>query len=116
MQHCTFWPTTLDKIRRRYLERPPIRAPYSPSKDEMTKNGGPDIVWDNFLEAMIVPLITDVVKYCRYIPGFNEIMQLDQLQLLKQGSFEVICVNSFMLVDAQNRLMLTPDMEYLMDR
>jgi hypothetical protein len=28
--HCQIWPTTFDKIRRRYLERPPIRAPYSP--------------------------------------------------------------------------------------
>jgi hypothetical protein len=34
---------------------------------------------------------------------------------MTQGSFEVICVNSLMLVDAQNRLMLTPDMEHLMD-
>jgi hypothetical protein len=58
----------------------------------------------------------DVVKCCKYIPGFNQIQLHDQIQLLKQGSFEVICVNFFMLVDAQNRLMLTPDLEYLMDR
>ena len=25
--HCQIWPTTFEKIRRRYLERPPIRAP-----------------------------------------------------------------------------------------
>lgn len=107
--HCQIWPTTFEKIRRRYLERPPIRAPKI--SDSSKPN---EIVWDNFIEAM-VPLIMDVVKYCKYIPGFNQILQHDQVQLLKQGSFEVICVNSFMLVDAQNKLMLTPDMEYLMD-
>jgi hypothetical protein len=85
----------------------------------MLKSGGggsesTNLVLDNFVEAM-VPLIMDVVKYCKYIPGFNQIMHGDQVQLLKQGSFEVICVNSFMLVDAQNKLMLTPDMEFLMD-
>lgn len=100
--HCQIWPTTFDKIRKRYLERPPVRVSSKPS------------VCDNFLDAM-VPLIMDVVKYCKHIPGFNLILQHDQVQLLKQGSFEVICVNSFMLVDAQNKLMLTPDMDYLMD-
>ena len=111
--HCQIWPTTFEKIRRRYAERPPVRAPFSPSS---LKSGGDstNLVLDNFVEAM-VPLIMDVVKYCKYIPGFNQIMHGDQVQLLKQGSFEVICVNSFMLVDAQNKLMLTPDMEFLMD-
>ncbi len=120
--HCQIWPTTFEKIRRRYLERPPVRAPInipiptnSASTSTSTTPTKPnEIVWDNFIEAM-VPLIMDVVKYCKYIPGFNQILQHDQVQLLKQGSFEVICVNSFMLVDAQNKLMLTPDMEYLMD-
>jgi hypothetical protein len=110
--HCQICPTTFEKIRKRYLERPPIRAPYSPMKTAETMNG--EIRWDNFVEAM-VPLIMDVVKFCKYIPGFNHILQHDQVQLLKQGSFEVICVNCFMLVDAQNKLMLTPDMEFLMD-
>jgi len=113
--HCQIWPTTFEKIRRRYLERPPIRAPLITSSSSLNNHQKPnEIVWDNFIEAM-VPLIMDVVKYCKYIPGFNQILQHDQVQLLKQGSFECICVNSFMLVDAQNKLMLTPDMEYLMD-
>jgi len=107
--HCQIWPTTFEKIRLRYAERPPVRAPFSSSLKPES-----NLVLDNFVEAM-VPLIMDVVKYCKYIPGFNQIMHGDQVQLLKQGSFEVICVNSFMLVDAQNKLMLTPDMEFLMD-
>ena len=105
--HGMICQTTSEKIRRRYAERPPVRVSYSPVKE--TQN------WDNFIKAM-VPLILDVVKFCKYIPGFNHILYSDQVQLLKQGTFEVICVNSFMLVDAQNKLMITPDMEFIMDR
>ncbi len=60
-------------------------------------------------------MVMDVVKYCKYIPGFNEITQRDQVQLLKQGSFECICVNSFNLIDVERRLMLSPDLEYAID-
>jgi hypothetical protein len=35
------------------------------------------------VDAM-VPLIMDVVKYCKHIPSFNQILQRDQVQLLKQ--------------------------------
>lgn len=110
--HCQIWPTTFERIRNRYLERPPVRAANNTGSG--SDNNSHEIIWDTFVDAM-VPLIMDVVKYCKYIPSFNQILQHDQVQLLKQGSFEVICVNSFMLVDAQNKLMLTPDMEYLMD-
>ena len=101
--HAQIWPTTFEKIRRRYIERPPTRC-----------TGQNELVVNCFIEAL-VPMIMDVVKFCKCIPGFNHIVQHDQVQLLKQGSFEVICVNSFMLVDAQNRLMLTPHMDYLID-
>lgn len=106
--HSQNWPTTMEKIRRRYAERPPIRVGTSASA------GNEHVYRDCFVEAM-VPLIMQVVKFCKKIPGFEHIAQPDQVQLLKQGSFEVICVNSLLLVDAQNRLMLTPDMEFLMD-
>lgn len=101
--HLRCWPTTFEKIRRRYLERPPSRLKIENNQ----KN-------DNFMTSLI-PMITDVVRFCKNIPGFNQIQQQDQIHLLKQGSFEVIIVNSFMLVDSQNRLMLTFDIEYLMD-
>ena len=64
----------------------------------------------------IVPLVMDVVKCSKYIPGFVDIQQHDQVQLLKQGSFEVICVNSFNLIDIDKKLMLSQDLKYLMDR
>nr|ASL70500.1 nuclear receptor [Brachionus rotundiformis] len=98
--HLRSWPTTFDKIRKRYMEKPPSRV--GPKTDQFTSS--------------LVPMITDVVKFCKNIPGFSQINHHDQIQLLKQGSFEVIIVNSFMLVDAQNRLMLSFDMEYLMDQ
>jgi hypothetical protein len=104
--HCQIWPTTFERIRKRYTERPPARCTALTSSESG--------VASCFIEAL-VPMIMDVVKFCKCIPGFNHIVQHDQVQLLKQGSFEVICVNSFMLVDAQNRLMLTPSMEYLVD-
>ncbi len=72
-------------------------------------------LWDDSIEA-IVPLIMDVVKCSKYIPGFGELQQHDQVQLLKQGSFEVICVNSFNLIDIERKLMLSQDLKYLMDR
>ena len=72
-------------------------------------------VLDDSIEA-IVPLIMDVVKCTKYIPGFVEIQQHDQVQLLKQGSFEVICVNSFNIIDTERKLMLSQDLKYLMDR
>jgi nuclear receptor subfamily 1 group D protein 2 len=71
--------------------------------------------WDDSIEA-IVALIMDVVKCSKYIPGFGELQQHDQVQLLKQGSFEVICVNSFNLIDIERKLMLSHDLKYLMDR
>lgn len=110
--HCQIWPCTFERIRKRYMERPPIRA-FSSSTS--FSNGMNEAAVNSFNEAL-VPMIFDVVKYCKCIPGFNTIVQHDQVQLLKQGSFEVITVNSFMLVDAQNKLMLTPNMDYLIDR
>ncbi|RMZ96739.1 retinoic acid receptor gamma-like isoform X3, partial [Brachionus plicatilis] len=101
--HLRCWPTTFDKIRKRYRDKPPCRL-------------GPDNQTDQFSSGRLVPMITDVVRFCKNIPGFSQISHHDQIQLLKQGSFEVIIVNSFMLVDAHNKLMLSFDMDYLMDQ
>nr|ASL70532.1 nuclear receptor [Brachionus calyciflorus] len=101
--HLRIWPTTFDKIRRRYMEKPPNRL------SDFSQ-------MDNLFTHNLVSMITDVVRFCKNIPGFQQIQQHDQIQLLKQGSFEVIIVNSFMLIDAQNNLMLSFDMDYLMDK
>jgi hypothetical protein len=67
------------------------------------------------MAQIILPMIMDVVKCCKYIPGFNEIGQRDQVQLLKQGSFECICVNSFNLIDTEHKVMFSPDLEHTFD-
>jgi hypothetical protein len=113
--HLQIWPTTSEKKRERYVKRPPIRVPYSPFKSDGSSKQPNEVDWNKFVDAM-TPIITDVVKFCRYIPGFNQILQPDQVQLLRQGAYEVICVFWFILVDAQNKLMLTHDMEFLMDQ
>lgn len=100
--HLRSWPTTFEKIRKKYTEKPPRRLGLDKTSDQFTNS--------------LVPMITDVVRFCKNIPGFSQINHHDQIQLLKQGSFEVIIVNSFMLVDAQNRLMLSFDMDCLMDQ
>nr|ASL70611.1 nuclear receptor [Brachionus koreanus] len=100
--HLRLWPTTFEKIRKRYIDKPPTRLGLEHTCDQFTTS--------------LVPMITDVVRFCKNMPGFNQINHHDQIQLLKQGSFEVIIVNSFMLVDAQNKLMLSFDMDYLMDQ
>ncbi len=74
--HCQIWPTTFEKIRHRYLERPPTRA------TSHFSGRSHELIWDTFVDAM-VPLIMDVVKYCKYIPGFNQILQHDQVSGLR---------------------------------
>jgi hypothetical protein len=98
------WPSTNDKIQKRQQEKQPMRLA-TPTKEESTEKS----------IEIILPLIMDVVKCSKFIPGFNQISQHDQVKLLKQGSFEVICLNSFNLVDCQNKCMLTPDLESVMD-
>ncbi|XP_067682974.1 nuclear receptor subfamily 1 group D member 2-like isoform X1 [Haliotis asinina] len=66
-----------------------------------------DSMWQGFLTQM-VPEITNVVKFCKRLPGFTEIEQDDQIKLLKQGSFEVMMTRFTMLVDTEKEEMLDP--------
>jgi hypothetical protein len=36
--HCQIWPTTFEKIRHRYLERPPVRATNTTTTNTTTNN------------------------------------------------------------------------------
>ncbi|XP_064632848.1 nuclear receptor subfamily 1 group D member 2-like isoform X2 [Lineus longissimus] len=66
--------------------------------------------WQRFLDNM-VPIITRVVKFCKYLPGFVELHQEDQIRLIKQGSFEVMITRFCMLVDDVNETMFDPNLE-----
>ena len=70
----------------------------------------PSKMWEQFVQNM-VPEITMVVKFCKKIPGFNEICQEDQINLIKQGSFEVMLVRMCNLVDIEKEEMFDPDMK-----
>ncbi|XP_063448093.1 uncharacterized protein LOC134727640 [Mytilus trossulus] len=70
----------------------------------------PSKMWEQFVQNM-VPEITMVVKFCKKIPGFNEICQEDQINLIKQGSFEVMLVRMCNLVDTEKEEMFDPDMK-----
>lgn len=80
--HCQIWPTTFEKIRYRYLERPPVRA----NNNNNLNANNHEIIWDTFVDAM-VPLIMNVVKYCKFIPGFNQILQHDQVSGFSLSSY-----------------------------
>ncbi|XP_036357191.1 nuclear hormone receptor family member nhr-48 isoform X2 [Octopus sinensis] len=74
------------------------------------KNSASDLMWRQFLTNM-VPEITNVVQFCKRLPGFSEIDQEDQIKLIKQGTFEVMLARFCMLVDHQNYTMFDPDMK-----
>lgn len=46
-----------------------------------------------------------------YITGFDEICQDDQINLIKQGSFEILVVRMCNLVDIEKEEMFDPDMK-----
>ncbi|GAB1606392.1 nuclear hormone receptor family member nhr-48 isoform X1 [Argonauta hians] len=74
------------------------------------KNSASDLMWRQFLTNM-VPEITNVVQFCKRLPGFSEIDQEDQIKLIKQGTFEVMLARFCMLVDHHNYTMFDPDMK-----
>lgn len=67
-------------------------------------------MWQQFVQNM-VPEITLVVKFCKKIPGFSEVSQDNQIQLIKQGAFEVLLCRFCMLVDIETEEMFDPDMQ-----
>lgn len=75
-----------------------------------TQESASEHMWGQFLSNM-VPEITNVVKFCKRLPGFSEIDQEDQIKLIKQGTFEVMLARFCMLVNHDNYTMFDPDMK-----
>ncbi|CAD5115280.1 DgyrCDS4273 [Dimorphilus gyrociliatus] len=71
--------------------------------------------WKKFVENM-VPAIERVVHFCKFLPGFKDLCQQDQIKLIKQGSFEVVMIRYLPLVDHNSELMFDPDMDYKITR
>lgn len=45
-------------------------------------------VWDEFMHSF-TPAVREVVEFAKKIPGFRDLSQHDQVNLLKAGTFEV---------------------------
>ncbi|CAH1784717.1 unnamed protein product [Owenia fusiformis] len=76
----------------------------------------PNHVWDEKFMTNMVPVITRVVKFCKRLPGFQELIQEDQIRLIKQGSFEVCLARFVPLVDKDTDSMFDPNVEIKIPR
>uniref|UniRef100_A0A3P8VUN1 Nuclear receptor subfamily 1, group D, member 2b n=1 Tax=Cynoglossus semilaevis TaxID=244447 RepID=A0A3P8VUN1_CYNSE len=59
-------------------------------------------VWDEFMHSF-TPAVREVVEFAKKIPGFRDLSQHDQVNLLKAGTFEVLVVRFASLFDAKER-------------
>ncbi|KAM4028954.1 nuclear receptor subfamily 1 group D member 2 [Anomaloglossus baeobatrachus] len=80
--------------RRMHLVCPMSVSPFiDPNKS------GPQI-WEEF-SMSFTPAVKEVVEFAKRIPGFKDLSQYDQVNLLKAGTFEVLMVRFASLFDAK---------------
>ncbi|XP_073486340.1 nuclear receptor subfamily 1 group D member 2 isoform X2 [Aquarana catesbeiana] len=93
-EHMNGYPC--NRGRRMYLVCPMSVSPYmDPNKS------GPQI-WEEF-SMSFTPAVKEVVEFAKRIPGFRDLSQYDQVNLLKAGTFEVLMVRFASLFDAKER-------------
>ncbi|CAH2282785.1 nuclear receptor subfamily 1 group D member 2 [Pelobates cultripes] len=87
---------TCSRGQRRHLVCPMSMSPFmDPNKS------GPQI-WEEFSRSF-TPAVKEVVEFAKRIPGFKDLSQPDQVNLLKAGTFEVLMVRFASLFDAKER-------------
>ncbi|XP_054847534.1 nuclear receptor subfamily 1 group D member 2 isoform X2 [Eublepharis macularius] len=59
-------------------------------------------VWEEF-SMSFTPAVKEVVEFAKRVPGFRDLSQHDQVNLLKAGTFEVLMVRFASLFDAKER-------------
>lgn len=59
-------------------------------------------IWEEFSKSFI-PAVREVVEFAKWIPGFQDLSQHDQVNLLKAGTFEVLMVRFVSLFDVKER-------------
>ncbi|XP_052434538.1 nuclear receptor subfamily 1 group D member 2a isoform X1 [Carassius gibelio] len=59
-------------------------------------------IWEEFSRSFI-PAVREVVEFAKRIPGFQDLSQHDQVNLLKAGTFEVLMVRFVSLFDVKER-------------
>nr|XP_056713371.1 nuclear receptor subfamily 1 group D member 2 [Euleptes europaea] len=59
-------------------------------------------IWEEF-SMSFTPAVKEVVEFAKRVPGFRDLSQHDQVNLLKAGTFEVLMVRFASLFDAKER-------------
>nr|XP_033785846.1 nuclear receptor subfamily 1 group D member 2 isoform X2 [Geotrypetes seraphini] len=81
---------------RMHLVCPMSLSPYmDPSKSGQQ-------IWEEF-SMSFTPAVKEVVEFAKRVPGFKELSQHDQVNLLKAGTFEVLMVRFASLFDVKER-------------
>ncbi|KAK6994701.1 thyroid hormone receptor alpha-like isoform X2 [Biomphalaria glabrata] len=78
--------------------------------NKQSDSNNPSLVWKQFAASM-VPELTKVINFCKMLPGFSEVNPEDQVQLIKQGSFEVMVTRISLLIDEVSQEMLDPQLK-----
>lgn len=81
---------------RMHLVCPMSKSPYV----DPQKSGHE--IWEEF-SMSFTPAVKEVVEFAKRIPGFRDLSQHDQVNLLKAGTFEVLMVRFASLFDAKER-------------
>jgi len=114
MNTCNY---TTEKVKEGIQNYIINQANRTPAQNEMPMKmmmmGGPGKMWEQFVSNM-VPVITRVVKFCKRLPGFMELLEPDQIKLIKQGSFEVVLLRYTPLFQEDG--MFVPSMEMKLPR
>ncbi|KAE8596707.1 hypothetical protein XENTR_v10016211 [Xenopus tropicalis] len=82
--------------RRMHLVCPMSMTPF------MDPNKSGTQIWEEF-SMSFTPAVKEVVDFAKGIPGFKDLSQHDQVNLLKAGTFEVLMVRFASLFDAKER-------------
>ncbi|XP_029445167.1 nuclear receptor subfamily 1 group D member 2 isoform X2 [Rhinatrema bivittatum] len=81
---------------RMHLVCPMSLSPY------MDPNKSGQQIWEEF-SMSFTPAVKEVVEFAKRVPGFRDLSQHDQVNLLKAGTFEVLMVRFASLFDAKQR-------------
>ncbi|XP_053322622.1 nuclear receptor subfamily 1 group D member 2 [Spea bombifrons] len=87
---------TCNRGRRMHLVCPMSMSPF------MNPNKSGTQIWEEF-SMSFTPVVKEVVEFAKRIPGFKDLSQHDQVNLLKAGTFEVLMVRFASLFDAKER-------------
>ncbi|OCT75859.1 nuclear receptor subfamily 1 group D member 2 [Xenopus laevis] len=85
-----------NRERRMHLVCPMSMTPF------MDPNKSGTQIWEEF-SMSFTPAVKEVVEFAKGIPGFKDLSQHDQVNLLKVGTFEVLMVRFASLFDAKER-------------